>query len=131
MIKVSLLVTAGPQQPGALTALRTAQAVARSSHQLYRVFFYGDGVHLANRLACRDEALCAAQHGWQTQVAEHHWPVSVCVGAALKRGINDAAEARRSGLQEEHGTLAEGFHLVGLGDWVEALTQSDRVVHFG
>ena len=43
MIKVSLLVTAGPQRPGALTALHTAQAVARSSHQLYRIFFYGDG----------------------------------------------------------------------------------------
>ena len=42
MIKVSLLVTAGPQRPGALTALHTAQAVARSSHQLYRIFFYGD-----------------------------------------------------------------------------------------
>ena len=131
MIKVSLLVTAGPQRPGALTALHTAQAVARSSHPLYRVFFYGEGVHLANRLACRDDALCVAQRDWQTLVAEQRWPAAVCVGAALKRGISDDAEARRAGLSAVSGTLAEGFTLVGLGDWVDALTQSDRVVHFG
>ena len=130
MIKVSLLVTAGPQRPGALTALHTAQAVARSSHQLYRIFFYGDGVHLANRLACRGDLACDAQRGWQTLVAEHGWPASVCVGAALKRGISDGEEARRAGL-EGGATLADGFTLVGLGDWVDALTQSDRVVHFG
>ncbi|MFT6600166.1 MAG: tRNA 2-thiouridine synthesizing protein D [Alloalcanivorax sp.] len=130
MIKVSLLVTAGPQRPGALTALHTAQAVARSSHQLYRIFFYGDGVHLANRLACRGDVACDAQRGWQTLVAEHGWPASVCVGAALKRGISDSEEARRAGLNDVNGTLADGFTLVGLGDWVDALTQSDRVVHF-
>ena len=78
MIKVSLLVTAGPQRPGAITALHTAQAVARSSHQLYRIFFYGDGVHLANRLARRGDLACDAQRGWQTLVAEHGWPASVC-----------------------------------------------------
>jgi tRNA 2-thiouridine synthesizing protein D len=64
-------------------------------------------------------------------VAEHGWPASVCVGAALKRGISDSEEARRTGLNDVSGTLADGFTLVGLGDWVDALTQSDRVVHFG
>jgi tRNA 2-thiouridine synthesizing protein D len=53
------------------------------------------------------------------------------VGAALKRGISDSEEARRAGLNDVSGTLADGFTLVGLGDWVDALTQSDRVVHFG
>lgn len=131
MIKVSLLVTAGPQRPGALTALHTAQAVARSSHQLYRVFFYADGVHLANRLACRQDVACDVQRRWQTLVAEYGWPASVCVGAALKRGVCDPEEARRAGLETASASLADGFTLVGLGDWVDALTQSDRVVHFG
>ena len=128
-MRFSILVTAGPQGPGALTALRTVEAVCRSQHDLHRVFFYGDGVHLANRLAARDGDDNRAQRAWQALVAGGEIPAAVCVGAALRRGVSDAAEAHRAGLDGDN--LAEGFRLVGLGDWVEALMTSDRVVHFG
>lgn len=128
-MRFSILVTASPHGPGAVTALHTVTAVHRSPHQLYRVFLYGDGVQLANRLGGRDGDDNRAQRDWQTLVAEGQIPALVCVGAALRRGVVDADEARRAGLDGDN--LAAGFRLVGLGDWVEALRNSDRVVHFG
>lgn len=128
-MRFSILVTASPHGPGAVTALRTVEAVRRSPHDLYRVFFYGDGVHLANRFGGRDGDDNRTQRDWQALVAGNDIPALVCVGAALRRGITDANHARRAGLEGDN--LAAGFRLVGLGDWVGALKDSDRVVHFG
>lgn len=132
-MRFSILVTASPQRPGAVTALRTVQAVCRSSHELYRVFLYGDAVQLANRFAVcggsRGSARQSAQQQWQAWVTDAAVPVRVCVGAALRRGVADELEARRAGL--DGASLASGFRLSGLGDWVDALSHSDRVVHFG
>ena len=44
---------------------------------------------------------------------------------AAQESVRADKEARRTKMD------ADGFTLVGLGDWVDALTQSDRVVHFG
>lgn len=118
MIEFSLLVTAGPQRPGALTALRTARAIHASPHSLYRLFFYGDGVLLADRNLNPEGAAGETARAWRHWVAETHPPAAVCVGAADKRALTGD-------------TLAAGFQLVGLGDWVDALNHGDRVVHFG
>ncbi|WP_101675696.1 sulfurtransferase complex subunit TusD [Alloalcanivorax mobilis] len=128
-MRFSVLVTAGPQRPAALTGLRTVEAVLRSRHQLHCVFFYGEGVHLANRLARRDDDAVCVPRDWQRLVETRALPAVVCVGAALRRGVTDAAEAHRAGLHGDN--LAPGFRLAGLGDWVEALRGSERVVHFG
>lgn len=128
-MRFSLLVTAGPHRPAAVTALHTVEAVLHSPHDLYRVFFYGEGVHLANRLARRDADLGCVQRDWQRLVQARALPAVVCVGAALRRGVTDAAESARAGLGGDN--LAPGFRLAGLGDWVDALMNSERVVHFG
>ncbi|MBF1801424.1 DsrE/DsrF/TusD sulfur relay family protein [Alloalcanivorax profundimaris] len=118
MTEFSLLVTAGPLGPGAFSALRTARAIQASSHSLYRLFFYGDGVLLANRFLHDAGSAGEAARAWQDWVAAERPPATVCVGAAQKRGlISD--------------NLADGFALAGLGDWVDALGQGERVVHFG
>ncbi|MCH2557449.1 MAG: DsrE family protein [Alcanivorax sp.] len=118
MTEFSVLVTAGPQRPGALTALRTARALQNSPYSLYRLFFYGDGVLLAHRLLNTDGAADDTARAWQQWVRDTAPPASVCVGAAHKRGVTEE-------------TLAGGFRLVGLGDWVDALNHGGRVVHFG
>jgi tRNA 2-thiouridine synthesizing protein D len=128
-MRFSLLVTAGPHRPAAVTALHTAEAVLRSPHDLYRVFFYGEGVHLANRLARRANDERCVQRDWQRLVEDRAVPAVVCVGAALRRGITDPAEAARAGLHGDN--IATGFRLAGLGEWVDALKHSERVVHFG
>lgn len=128
-MRFSLLVTAGPHRPAAVTALHTADAVLRSPHHLYRVFLYGEGVHLANRLARHGTNENRVQRDWQQLVEHQAVPAVVCVGAALRRGITDPAEAARAGLHGDN--LAAGFRLAGLGEWVDALMHSERVVHFG
>ena len=118
MTEFSVLVTAGPQRPGALTALHTARAIQASPYSLYRLFFYGDGVLLANRYLHEAGPAGDTARAWQDWIASERPPATVCVGAAQKRGlISD--------------NLAEGFALAGLGDWVDALGHAGRVVHFG
>lgn len=60
----------------------------------------------------------------ETQGVELH----ICVAAALRRGINDAAEAERLGLPGAN--LQPGFSLSGLGALAQAALTCDRVVQF-
>lgn len=112
----SLLVTAAPDEPAALTALKTAQAVLGRGHQLYRVFFYRDGIELA----CTDQAGDGAV-GWQRFVHEQGLDATVCSGASARRGL----------FEKGTDNLAPGFELAGLGQWVDALAASDRILGFG
>lgn len=117
MTDFSILVTAGPQRPGALTALRTARAIHVSHHSLYRLFLYGDAVLLAEQTPPTGPTN-ETSRAWQDWIAEARVPAAVCVGAAHRRGVTSD-------------TLATGFELVGLGDWIDALKHGQRVVHFG
>ena len=56
---------------------------------------------------------------WAKLAGEHGFELAVCVAAAERRGI----------VEDE--SLAEGFAVVGLGQMVEAMEASDRVVTFG
>lgn len=111
-MRYSLLVSAGPEERAGLTALHTAEALLRRGHDIHRVFFYRNGVHLASRsLTDSDSAT-----GWQRLILDRDLPATVCVGAASRRGTADPAE---------------GFTLGGLGDWAEALAGSEKVLSFG
>lgn len=119
-MRFALLVNAAADSAAALTALDTARALlAHPNFHLYRLFFYREAVHLANRHAWRGDGdqACAAQQ-WQQWLAENPVDAVVCVGAAQRRGVVPD-------------TLAEGFTLAGLGQWADALINSDRVIQFG
>lgn len=119
-MRFALLVNAAADSAAALTALHTAQALlGHPDHQLYRLFFYRDAVHLANRFAwsADGDQACAAQQ-WQQWLNGNPVDAVVCVGAAQRRGV--VAD-----------TLADGFSLAGLGQWADALINSDRVIQFG
>ncbi len=123
-MQFAVLVNAAADSPAALTALLTVQSLhAHPDHQLYRLFFYADAIHLANRHAWRgdgDNANTAQR--WQQWVRESGVEATVCVGAAQRRGIVD----------NEHGrTLADGFNLAGLGQWADAMINAERVLQFG
>jgi len=119
-MRFALLVNAAADSAAALTALDTAQALLAHPHfQLYRLFFYRDAVHLANRQAWSadgDRANAAQQ--WQQWLEDNPVDAVVCVGAAQRRGVVPD-------------TLADGFTLAGLGQWADALINSDRVIQFG
>ena len=129
-MRFSLLVMAAPDSPAALTALHTAQnLINHPEHSLYRLFFYGDGVLLANALAWRgDGKRAGAAQQWQAFVRDHEVDASVCVGAAQRRGVCDDKLASP---RQCHGNLAAGFTLAGLGQWADAQRQSERVIQFG
>lgn len=121
------MVTAGPDHPAASTALQLAQALLQGGHQIVRLFFYRQGVLLANRLTGADHlALCQS---WQKLIVEHQLDAVVCVSAALRRGVVDADESARQGLDSDN--LAPGFQLGGLGQWADALVHSDRSLSLG
>jgi tRNA 2-thiouridine synthesizing protein D len=111
----SLLITAAPDEPAAKTALLTARAIVERGHTLYRLFFYADGVHLA--LEGSGETASA----WQAFIKDQELDATVCSGASARRGL----------FSGDGRTPATGFELAGLGQWIDALAASDRVLEFG
>lgn len=129
-MKYSLAVYGAPfSSQSAYSAYRFARTALALGHQIERVFFYQDGVHNATLLATppQDELdLCQA---WRQLKREHNLDLVVCVAAALRRGILNAAEASRH--ERPCANLPEEFELSGLGQLVEAVSLSDRFVTFG
>lgn len=124
-----LNITGAPYASSApLSALRFAKAVLAAGHTIHRVFLSQEGVTLANGLNCPPQDETNLTKAWQKLAAEHQLELAVCVAAALKRGIVDAKEAARYGLEQHN--LAEGFELTGLGQLVDAMANSDRTVTF-
>lgn len=115
-MRYSLLITASPDEPAALTALHTTRAVLERGHELYRVFFYREGI----RLACVDPDNDGAG-SWQALVREQGLDATVCSGASARRGL----------FEDDTDNLAPGFELAGLGQWADALAASDRILCFG
>ncbi len=100
------------------TAYRFAVAALASDHEIYRVFFYNDGVYNCNRLSrpqTDDRNLVSL---WSKLAIEHDLDLVVCVAAALRRGVTDEI-------------LEQGFRISGLGQLVDAGIQADRTIVFG
>lgn len=118
-----LLITASPHSRMAYHALRLAQAMQRKNHH-FQVFFYQDAVMIANKNLWRSEDELNITNAWQ----ELAIPLSVCVSAALNRGVSDEENATRH--QLTHNNLASGFTLTGLGTLADAIDQSQHVMQF-
>ena len=118
-----LLVTASPYSRLAYHALRLAQAMHGKNHH-FQVFFYQDAVMTANANLWRSEDELNITHAWQAL----NIPLSVCVSAALNRGVSDEENAHRHKLT--HHNLASGFSLTGLGTLADAIDQSQHVIQF-
>jgi tRNA 2-thiouridine synthesizing protein D len=129
-MRFALLVQADPAaSPAALSALRFAEAAVASEHTVCCVFFQGDGVQLgqAFRSPPKDEAQLPAR--WAAVAAEGAFPLYLCVASALRRGVLDAGEAMRQGL--EAASLAPPFELAGLATFLSEAQSADRVLTFG
>lgn len=111
------------------SAFQFAQALLRQGHSLYRVFFYQDGVANGNQLATPEQNEQDLVSLWRTLAREQQADVVVCIAAALRRGVLNQEEADRYG--RDVANLAPEFSLSGLGQWVDAAVQADRVITFG
>ena len=117
-MQISLLVQSAPvSSPNVDLALRFALAVIAAGHAVRRVFFYKDAAALANRFAESPQDEATPARAWQALAVDHGVELCVCVAAGQRRGVVDD-------------TLAEGFEIVGLGQMIEALIESDRTVTF-
>lgn len=118
-----LLITSSPTSINAWHALGLAQAL-KQKNESFRVFFYQDGVNVANALQWVPDDQRKLTSEWQK--LEIRLPV--CVSAALARGISDAENAQRHNLQQHN--LADQFELVGLGELADAVQTADRLIQF-
>lgn len=118
-----LLVTAAPTSVHAWHALGLAQAL-KMKHEDFRVFFYQDGVMLANCLQWAPDDQRNLGQEWQKLMIR----LPVCVSAALARGITDQENAQRHQLTQHN--LAPGFELVGLGELADAVQTAHRLIQF-
>jgi tRNA 2-thiouridine synthesizing protein D len=118
-MKFGILINEGPfTHQASDSAYRFAAAALARGHEIYRVFFYHDGVYNANRWSqpqSDDRNLVAL---WSKLGRQHRIDLVVCVAAALRRGIKDEV-------------LAQGFRIAGLGQLVEAGIRADRFIVFG
>ncbi|UOG93816.1 MAG: sulfurtransferase complex subunit TusD [Candidatus Thiothrix sulfatifontis] len=129
-MKYTILVNEGPyQHQSADTALQFARAALEKGHKIFRVFFYHDGVNNGTRLSVPPADDRLIQKSWSELAEKHGLDLVICIAAAQRRGLMDADEAKRQGLDANN--IAPGFRISGLGQLVEGGTQSDRLVVFG
>lgn len=128
-MKFTLVINGAPwSSPSALSALKFAEATLASGHEIYRLFFYQDGASNASAFCVPPQDEIDIPARWQTLIQSHDIDAVVCAASALKRGILDAAEAER--YDKEGANLRPGFTVSGLGQFIDAAQQSDRVVSF-
>jgi len=118
-----LLITSAPTSIYAWHALGLAQAL-KTKDENFRVFFYQDGVMVANSLQWLPDDQRSLTHEWQ----KLNIRLPVCVSAALARGITDEQNAQRHQISQYN--LAQGFELVGLGELVDAVQSAQRLIQF-
>lgn len=128
MQSFTLVIYGSPESQSSSTALNYARALLKSGHDIYRLFFYQDGVLNASSFntPSQDEENLPAS--WQALIQEHSIDAVVCVASALKRGIINEGEAERYDLPASN--LRAGFEISGLGQLVDGLINSDRLINF-
>ncbi len=129
-MKFAILVNEGPYTHQASdSAYQFAKAVLAKGHELFRVFFYHDGVNNASRLTVPPQDDRHIVNRWSALAQEHGVDLVVCIAAAQRRGMLDENEMKRHG--KDANNIAPGFRISGLGQLVEAGIQADRLVTFG
>jgi tRNA 2-thiouridine synthesizing protein D len=129
-MKLAIQINEGPYTHQASdSAYLFAKAALEKGHEIFRVFFYHDGVNNATRLTTPPQDDRNITNRWSKLAEEHKLDMVVCVAAAQRRGIVDEGEMKRNG--KDATNLAPGFRISGLGQLIEAGIKADRLVVFG
>lgn len=129
-MKFTIQINEGPYTHQASdSAYNFTKAVLEKGYEVFRVFFYHDGVNNATRLTTPPQDDRNVINRWSELAAAHDLDLVVCVAAAQRRGIADAEESQRNGKDADN--LAPGFRISGLGQLIEGGIISDRLVVFG
>jgi len=129
-MKFAIMVSEGPYTHQASdSAYMFTKAALDKGHEIYRVFFYHDGVNNGTRLTTPPQDERHITNRWVELAKAHELDMVVCVAAAQRRGIVDADEQKRNG--KDANNIADAFRISGLGQLIEAGIQADRLVVFG
>ena len=129
-MKLSILVNEGPyQHQAADSAIQFTKAALEKGHEIFRVFFYNDGVNNGTRFGVPPQDDRNITEQWTALAKAHDLDLVVCIAAAQRRGILDENEAKRQG--KDGYNIADGFRISGLGQLIEAGIQADRSGIFG
>lgn len=129
-MKYTVMINEGPyQHQSADSALQFVRAALAKGHEIYRVFFYHDGVNNGTRLSVPPADDRQLQKEWSALAKEHELDLVICIAAAQRRGLMDEDEAKRQGLNADN--IIDGFRISGLGQLIEGGIQADRTIVFG
>ncbi len=129
-MQLAIMINEGPyQHQSSDTAYNYAKAALDKGHEIYRVFFYHDGVNNATSFTTPPQDDRNVVNRWSELAEKHNLDLVVCVAAAQRRGIVDPDEAKRH--NKNGNNIAPGFRISGLGQLIEAGIQADRLVVFG
>ena len=129
-MKLSIQINEGPyQHQAADSAYQFVKAALAKGHEIFRIFFYHDGVNNATRLGVPPQDDRNITQQWTELQKEHELDLVVCIAAAQRRGLLDEDEAKRQG--KDANNIAEGFRISGLGQLIEAGIEADRLIVFG
>jgi tRNA 2-thiouridine synthesizing protein D len=129
-MKFSVMVNEGPYtHQAADTAYHFTRAALNAGHEIFRVFFYHDGVYNGTRMTTPPQDDRHIVDRWSELAYDHDIDLVVCVAAAQRRGILDKDEAKRNGKDGDN--IAPGFRISGLGQLIEAGIEADRLLVFG
>ncbi len=129
-MKFAIQVNEGPfTHQASDTAYQFTKAALENGHEIFRVFFYHDGVNNGTYFGVPPIDDRNVQQQWSELAEKHDLDLVVCVAAAQRRGIMDEDESKRHGKGTSN--IAPGFRISGLGQLIEAGIQADRLLVFG
>jgi len=129
-MKFAIQINEGPfTHQAADTAYLFTKAALENGHEIFRVFFYHDGVNNGTMYGVPPQDDRNVQALWSDLAEQHDLDLVVCVAAAQRRGIMDEDEAKRHGKGASN--IAPKFRISGLGQLIEAGIQADRLMVFG
>ncbi len=118
-MKFALQINSSPYHSSASwTAYHFAVEVLAQQHEIYRIFFYHEGIYHAFKSANPPDDELSIFKSWSELALKHNLDLVVCVSAAQRRGL-------------EEKNVADGFRLGGLGQLLEATILADRFLVFG
>jgi tRNA 2-thiouridine synthesizing protein D len=129
-MKFALQINSSPYQSNVgYSAYLFIKALLQQGHEIFRVFFYHDGIYHAFKHNTPPDDELNLTHLWSELAKQHNIDLVVCISAAQRRGLLHKDEAER---QTKHDNdLANGFRISGLGQLVEATLEADRFIVFG
>ncbi len=129
-MKFALQINSSPYQSNAgYSAYLFIKALLAQGHEVFRVFFYHDGIFHASKYSTPPDDELHFSRLWSELARQHNIDLVVCISAAQRRGLLCEDEAERQGKRDND--LAEGFRISGLGQLIEATLEADRFIVFG